>query len=184
MGRGSGDSVISLDQTACRTSPPDADDIDARERLPSPSELAWIAADRAMRVAEWPQLQVAPRRAGLTGLRSYFWLDRRPRPVTASASVPGMVVTAFATPERFVWDFGDGPVRATTHVGRPWTRRRAGSIGHLYETRGTYALGLEVVWRASWQINGGAWRHLGYFTNGDEARYPVRQMVAMLTRRR
>lgn len=140
-----------------------------------------MAADRAMRVAEWPELQVAPPRVGLTGLRSFFWLDHRPRPVTASASVPGMVVTAYAEAERFTWDFGEGARTTTRHVGRPWTRKRDGSIGHLYETRGTYDLRLEVLWRASWRINGGAWRHLGYFSTGDERPYPVRQMVAMLT---
>ena len=137
-----------------------------------------------MRLAEWPELQVAPRRVGLTGLRSFFWLDRRPRPVTARASLPGMVVTAYAAPERFTWDFGEGATVTTDHIGRAWTPHRGGSVGHLYETRGTYRVRVEVLWRAIWRVGEGPWQHLGYFTNGDEQSYPVRQMVAMLTRRR
>ena len=137
-----------------------------------------------MRVAEWPAIRVAPSRAGLTGLRSFFWLERRPSPVTASASVPGLTVTAYAAPVRFTWDFGEGGEVTTRGIGRPWTRKSNGTIGHLYETRGTYRLRLEVLWRADWRTTGGAWQHLGYFTNGDERPYPVRQMVAMLSRGR
>ena len=95
-----------------------------------------------------------------------------------------MVVTAYAAPERFTWDFGEGAAITTDHIGRAWTPRRAGSVGHLYETRGTYRVRVEVLWRAIWRVGDGPWQHLGYFTNSDEQPYPVRQMVAMLTRRR
>lgn len=152
--------------------------------MPSPIELAWVAADRAASFAEWPELRVAPSRIGLTGLRSYFWLARDPRPVTASASVPGMTVTAYAEPVQFRWDFGEGGGRSTSHSGRAWTRRRPGNIGHMYETRGPRTIGVEVIWEARWRINSGGWQHLGYFSNSDERRYRVRQMVAMLSRTR
>lgn len=181
---GSGDVVVSLDQDACRVSSAGRNEVRRPDRLPSPYELAWIAADRAMSVAEWPQLQIAPSRAGLTGLRSFFWIDHAPAPVVASASVPGLVVTAEAHPIRYTWRFGEGPPRSTSHSGRAWTKRRPGNVGHLYERRGRYDVGVEVLWQASWRIGAGARQHLGYFSNYDSRSYPVRQMVAMLTRRR
>jgi len=181
---GSGDVVVSLDQDACRISSPSDEEVEAPDRLPSPYELAWVAADRAMSVAEWPQLEIAPNRVGLTGLRSFFWLDHTPSPVTASASVPGLVVTAEAHPIRYTWNFGEGATRSTTDPGRAWTKRRPGNITHMYERRGRYAVSVEVLWQARWRMGSGAWRHLGYFSNEDTRSYGVRQMVAMLTRRR
>lgn len=141
-----------------------------------------MAADRAMSIAEWPQLEIAPRRRGLTGLRTFFWLGRAPAPVTASASVPGLVVTAEAHPVRYRWSFGDGPTRTTAHPGRPWSGRRRGNISHMYESRGTYPVRVEVVWKAQWRMGSGIWRHLGYFANDDSRPYRVRQMVARLSR--
>lgn len=180
-----GDFIVSMNKNSCVAAaarPPSAPDPGVP--LPSPIELAWIAADRAASFAEWPELRVAPSRIGLTGLRSYFWLARHPRPVTAGASVPGMTVTAYAEPVEFRWDFGEGGGRSTSHSGRAWTRRRPGNIAHMYETRGSRTIAVEVIWQARWRINGGAWQHLGYFSNGDERTYPVRQMVAMLGRTR
>ncbi len=181
--QGSGDVVVSLDQSACRT-PTKAPTPVAPQDLPSPWELAWIAADRAMSIAEWPQLRIAPGRTGLTGLRSFFWLDHEPRPVSASASVPRLVVTAQAEPVTYTWSFGDGASRPTHHVGRAWSRRRDGNIGHMYQRRGVYPVSVRVLWRASWRMGSGAWQHLGYFSNDDSVSYHVRQMVAMLRRRR
>jgi hypothetical protein len=121
---------------------------------------------------------------GLTGLASYFWLARRPRPITATAGVPGLTVTAQARPIQYVWDFGDGAEKVTRKSGRPWRARRPGSIGHVYETRGRYRTGVEVVWEARWRIGRGAWRPLGYFANSDDRRYRVRQVIAVLVRPR
>lgn len=136
-----------------------------------------------MAVAERPVLRIAPDRIGLTGLRSYFWLDHMPPTVWATASVPGTVVTAEARPIRYGWSFGEGARRTTGHIGRAWSRRAPGSISHLYETRGRYSVGVDVIWEARWRVGSGAWMHLGYFSNSTERGYPVRQMVARLTRR-
>lgn len=176
--------VMSLDQNACLMSSPDGDDVRRPDRLPSPFELAWLAADRAMSVTEWPQLEIAPHYVGLTGLRSYFWLQRTPAPVTASASVPGLVVTAEAHPVRYTWSFGEGRSRSTAHSGRGWSRRRSGNVSHMYERRGRYRVGVTVLWEARWRMGTSAWQHLGYFSNEDSRIYGVRQMVAMLTRGR
>ena len=151
---------------------------------PSPEQLAAIAADEAMSLAESPQLEMAPGAIGLTGLDSYFWLDGEPRPVVATAEAPGLSVTAEAHPIQYVWRFGDGAERTTAYPGRAWTRRKPGNIAHMYETRGRYTVEVEVVWEARWRIGGGDWMPLGYFTNSDSDRYPVRQVRSALTRDR
>lgn len=147
---------------------------------PSPEQLAAAAADRAIALAPEPELRVAPARVGLTGLPSYFWLAREPEPITAQASAGGVVVTAEARPVEFVWDFGDGGEKVTSHSGRRWSPRRAGSIAHLYETKGRYGLTIDVIWEARWRVGGGSWQSLGYFSNSDARLYPVREVVAAL----
>jgi hypothetical protein len=129
-----------------------------------------------------PELEVAPAQVGLTGLDSYFWLSEEPRPISASAQVPGLRVTAEARPVQYVWDFGDGDEEVTDHAGRRWSPELEGNVSHLYESRGRYDLRVEVVWQARWRIGGDEWRHLGYFSNSATTSYPVRQIVPVLTR--
>lgn len=148
----------------------------------SPEELARILADQAMSLAPEPELEVAPAQVGLTGLDSFFWLAEPPQPIAATAAVPGLQVTAEARPVQYVWDFGDGSDHVTEHPGYGWSAGRPGSIPHLYERRGLYDLGVEVIWEARWRQGDGEWQHLGYFSNADDAVYPVRQMVPVLTR--
>ncbi|MFN2488844.1 MAG: PKD domain-containing protein [Actinomycetota bacterium] len=150
-----------------------------RRQAASPFSVARILADRALALAPKPRIQVAPARAGLTGLDSYFWLDPS-EPIRASAGVGGLVVAAEARPVQYVWDFGDGDERVTSDPGRPWASGRVGSISHLYETRGSYDLSVEQIWEARWRIAGGAWRTLGLFSNSDARAYGVRQVVPVL----
>lgn len=163
--------------------PPDASGAPDDPESLSPSELAAIAADRAMALAARPRLEIAPASVGLTGLPSYFWLAEELQPVAATAVVPGMRVTAEATPVSYLWSFGDGSELATRDPGRAWRKAKPGNISHRYETRGAYELQVRVIWEARWRIGTGPWRPLGYFANEDSERYPVRQVRARLTRR-
>jgi len=155
-----------------------------RPRPPSPEQIAAALFDRAVSLAPDPELEVAPSRIGLTGLRSYFWLDEAPRPIVATASAGPTTVTAVAVPAEFVWDFGDGSSRGTQDAGKAWRPNRTGSIGHTYQASGRYQLSAEILWRASWRIGGGAWRPLGYFSTSDSRPYRVREIIAWLVRRR
>lgn len=147
---------------------------------PSPEELAQVAIDRAAASAALPELRLAPSVVGLTGLDSYVWLAERPRAIEAGASVPGLTVIAQARPVQYVWDFGDGTTLVTDHPGRPWSPRRPGNIAHLYEVRGGYSVGVEIIWSARWQIAGGPWTDLGFFSTSGSRAYPVRQIVTRL----
>ena len=155
-----------------------------RPPRPSPEALAAAAFERVIELAPRPALDIAPVRLGLTGLPSFFWVGNDLAPVTATAGVPGLTVTAEARPSEYAWDFGDGSTRSTQHPGRPWTRRRDGNVGHLYETKGRYEPAVDVVWVARWRVNGGPWRDLGYFSTTGSIDYTVREMIAVLTRRR
>ncbi|CAN5541086.1 hypothetical protein BH20ACT21_BH20ACT21_10090 [soil metagenome] len=147
---------------------------------PSPEELAQVAIDQAVAAAAVPELRLAPSAVGLTGLDSFVWLANRPEPIQAVASVPGLTVIAQARPVQYVWDFGDGATAVTSHPGRPWSPQRPGDIAHLYEVRGAYAVGVEVIWSARWRVAGGPWTDLGFFSTSDSQPYPVRQVVTRL----
>jgi hypothetical protein len=151
-------------------------------RGPSLEELIRTAADRAIALAISPELKVAPDGVGLTGLPSYFWLARRPQPISATAGAGGITVTAEAYPTQYVWTFGDGGDLVTTTSGRPWTRDVPGNIEYTYETRGRYDLSVEVIYQARWRVDGGPWQSLGFFSTSDLRTYPVRQVVAVLVR--
>jgi hypothetical protein len=142
--------------------------------------IAQSLADRAIALAARPRIEIAPRRIGLTGLNSYFWLATPLHPITATATVPGLDVTAEARPVQYVWRFGDGAEEVSYGPGRPWTRDHPGDIAHLYEARGRYRVSVQAIWQARWHIGDGAWNRLGYFTNSDSRRYRVREIVALL----
>jgi PKD domain len=147
---------------------------------PSPEVLARQAFDRAVALAGQPRLGIAPAGVGLTGLESYFWLAESPRPISATARAGGLSVTAEASPLKYLWNFGDGSNVVTSDPGRPWTKERPGSIAHLYETRGSYGVSVEVAWQARWRIDNGAWQPLGFFSTSDGLAYPVRQIQSRL----
>lgn len=159
-------------------------DAPRRRRPPSPEEVARALADRTIALAPRPQLRLAPARRGLTGLPSFFWLAERPRPIVARASAGAVTVTAEARPVQFVWNYGDGNDHATRGPGRPWTKKRPGTIKHTYEGRGRYSLEVEVIWHARWRMSLGPWRSLGYFSNSASRTYRVRSMVPVLVRAR
>ncbi len=115
----------------------------------------------------------------MTGLESYFWLAEPPSAISASAGVPGLTVVARAVPVQYVWDFGNGEDLVTPDAGSRWTPR-GGGIAHQYETKGTYELSIQVIWEASYSVNGGSPIPIGHFSTSDSRTYPVREMVAVL----
>jgi hypothetical protein len=145
----------------------------------TPEQVARILADRAIALAPDPRIQVTPERIGVTGLDSYFWADR-PAPITASAAVGGVIVTAEARPVQWVWDFGDGDDLVTSDAGRPYGGGEPGNIAHVYESLGRYDLSVEAIWEARWHVGRGEWRSLGYFSNSASRTYPVRQVIPIL----
>ena len=104
----------------------------------------------------------------IVGIETWMWVDPASWvPITATASVPplgpfpGLTVTATATPERVVWDMGDGtaPV-ACEGPGTPYdtTRPAAGQsteCWHVYQRFGTYRAAATMVWSVTWTSSDG-----------------------------
>lgn len=124
-----------------------------------PEDVARLA--RAQLGLPDPVLAASPAGEQLVHLPTWLWLANPWEPVTATASVPGVSVTATATPVSVTWLMGDGAI-VTCHG--PGTRFRAGSdpragspdCGHTYrrssaaQPDGTYAVRATVRWTVTW----------------------------------
>jgi hypothetical protein len=127
---------------------------------PGPQQLA----DEAVRALRPPapviRLNPAPPVAQLVRLPSWVWLDPSSwGPRTATASVPGMSVTATATPTKVVFTAGDGTSFTCTGPGTPWNRgmnpaAKSPTCGHTYTRAGTFTLTATVTWTITWAGGG------------------------------
>ena len=126
---------------------------------PSPQELA----ERARRQLALPTPSIAASPAGvqLVNLPTWLWLSGGWEPVSATAAVPGVEVTAAAAPTSVTWTMGDGTSVTCTGGGtpfRPGTDPRAESpdCGHTYQASsagqsgGAYAVTTTVRWTVTW----------------------------------
>jgi hypothetical protein len=84
---------------------------------------------------------------------------------TASASVPGLTITARAEPVTVTWYAGDGTSTTCTGPGTPWTGNASPTAasptcGHTYTTMpptgsgGTFTLRVIVDWKITWAGGG------------------------------
>jgi hypothetical protein len=133
----------------------------------TPGELAQQAMRRLTLTG--PAVRTAPP-AGAMGLVNapvWMWTDVTPTtwgPTTATASVPGLTVTATAQAVRIVWDMGDGHTVTCTGPGTPYRRElgsgRSPSCGYVY-TRSSadqpgarYSVTATTTWRVTWAGGG------------------------------
>lgn len=105
----------------------------ARVPALSPAAIAAAAADRLDLVPG--RIEVSPRRKGLTGAESWFWLSPAAETREVSVSVAGVTVTVVAAPS-VEWRFGDG----SSFSGGSGVPYRTGAppdeaVRHVYETR-------------------------------------------------
>ena len=130
--------------------------------VPDPAVLAAEAV-RDLRLP-LPGIRVnpSPPAAQLVFLPTWLWLDAASwGPRAATASVPGLSVTATARPSRLVFSAGDGVSVSCVGRGTPWTQGtdpEAGSptCGHTYTRRGVFTLTATVTWEVSWAGGGRA----------------------------
>lgn len=166
-----------------------------------PLTPATIAAHVADRLALTPgQVTASPRRAGLTGAASWFWLDPTPTTQQLSLTLAGESVTVTAVPA-VRWSFGDGathdggagvpyqpgsaPAAAVTHVYN--TRCLAGDQGrdpYVLSSCGNdgYRLIAAVTWQISYRATGSvaAAGTLPTRTTTSSTAYPVSEARAFL----
>jgi hypothetical protein len=125
----------------------------------SPIEVAWLARARLDLPA--PVTAANPVGTQLVNLPTWLWLVSGWNTVSASAAVPGVVVTATARPRAATWAMGDGANVTCTGPGiafRTGGDPQAASpdCGHTYrrssaaQPGGRYAVTVTVHWSVTW----------------------------------
>jgi hypothetical protein len=125
----------------------------------SPENVAAVAKSR-LRLPS-PTLAANPQRLQLVQLPTWLWLSSGWAPVSATASVPGLAVTAIATPTSVTWSMGDGSIVTCMGAGTPYAARTAPEAsspdcGHVYRRSSANQAGqafpvtATVHWTVSW----------------------------------
>ncbi|MFI5808581.1 hypothetical protein [Streptomyces sp. NPDC051561] len=104
--------------------------------------------------------------AQLVRVPTWMWLDRGAwKPVSETVAVPGVSVTAKATPRSATWVMGDGTTVVCKGAGTPYSAKFAADAkspdcGHTYRRssagkRGeAYVVSVTVGWDVEWQGGG------------------------------
>ncbi|MGQ4487704.1 ATP/GTP-binding protein [Streptomyces sp. 372A] len=132
-----------------------------------PAVLAQQAMDRM--TLRGPDIGIAPRpgSTGVVGMPVWMWTEVGAEtwgPNRASASVPGLTVTATARAEKIVWNMGDGTSVTCTSAGTPYTkaygRKKSPDCGHTYRTTSArqsgqkFAVTATTTWNVHWEGGG------------------------------
>jgi hypothetical protein len=105
--------------------------------------------------------------SGLVGLPVWLWTAVTAQtwgPISATASVPGLSVTATANATKIVWSMGDGTAVVCTDPGTPYEARFGNTdsptCGHRYRTSsrtqpgGRYTVTATTTWHVTWAGGG------------------------------
>ena len=131
-------------------------------------------------------------------LPTFFWVDQSQgqwASVEASASVPGLTVTARAVPERLVVHPGDGTGDITCEgAPLPFVQGRDDLVlfagcEHAYRDSSAmaasgdaYPVTVDVIWHATWSASNGESGDLGTVSTTSETRpLPVAEIQALVT---
>jgi hypothetical protein len=135
--------------------------IDGPAPTVDPAEIAQQAV--AQLALPRPDVAVNPNPPArqFTYFPTWLWLDDSSwASQSATASVPGLSVTAVAKPTKLVFSPGDGTkgVRCTGR-GTPWTSgldpdQKSPTCGHTYTKPGSFTITATVTWQISWAGGG------------------------------
>jgi hypothetical protein len=132
--------------------------------LPSPAELAAQAINQLP--IHGPDIGIAPNPggSGLVGMPVWMWTAVTPAtwgPASATASVPGLSVTATAHAQKIVWSMGNGASVTCTTPGTPYKveygHRKSpdcGFDGYDKPSRPRYTVTGTTTWQVDW-VGGG-----------------------------
>lgn len=137
-----------------------------------PGALAQLANEAISRLAlSGPDIGLAPdpSKMGLVGLPVWMWSRVAPAtwgPQSATASLPGLSVTATARAMRIVWSMGDGQDVTCDGPGTPYVRSEgqtsSPTCGYVYTSSSagqpdaTYTVTATTTWDIQWSGSGGA----------------------------
>ncbi|APU21312.1 hypothetical protein [Actinoalloteichus sp. GBA129-24] len=134
------------------------------ELLPSPEELAALARDQ-LRLPQ-PSIATSPTGDQLVHLPTWLWLEETSWGArSATASVPGVSVTATARPVSTTWSTGDGASVTCTGPGTPFPadgdpEAPSPDCGHVYRSSSDhqpdreFPLTATVRWEITWSGGG------------------------------
>ena len=106
-------------------------------------------SDRLIKLLPVGDINFQPKSEGLVNVPVYFWTQT---PQHFSAVVPILDLVVYVNlHSTFTWSFGDGSFFTTANQGGPYP---LGLITHTYRKNSNYPVGLKVVWRGSWSVNG------------------------------
>ena len=106
-------------------------------------------SDRLIKLLPVGDINFQPESDGLVNVPVYFWTQT---PQHFSAVVPILDLVVYVNlHSTFTWSFGDGSFYTTTNQGGPYP---LGLITHTYRKNNNYPVGLKVVCRGSWSVNG------------------------------
>jgi hypothetical protein len=130
--------------------------------LPNPADLAADAVKQLHLPLPAVRVNPAPPTAQLVFLPTWMWLDGSSwGSRTATASVPGLSVTATAKPAKLMFSTGDGSSVSCPGPGTAWTTGKdpnaaSPDCGHTYSTPGSFTVTATVTWQVSWAGGGQA----------------------------
>jgi hypothetical protein len=156
---------------------------------PSPAELAAQARERLR--LPGPAVAASPVGAQLVNLPTWLWLDGDWAPIEATASVPGVSVTARAVPQSATWVMGDGSEVVCRGPGTPYApgvdaASPSPDCGHTYRFSSAGELGevftasVTVSWTVTWSGAGDGGTFPDLITTG-EAAFRVAESQALVT---
>ena len=120
----------------------------------SPAELA-LRARNQLRLPT-PVIRANPTGDQLVNLPTWLWLDRASwGPVSATAAVPGVSVTATAKPTSVSWSMGEGGSVSCAGAGSAFSagtdpRSASPDCGYTYRAAGSFSVRATVHWSVSW----------------------------------
>lgn len=161
-------------------------------RPADPGQLAKQALDRVP--LPQPAMQMNPSAGGgaLTNVETWLWIDPSQwQPVRASASAGGVTVTTTATPERVVFEMGNGDTVTCGGPGTPYDpgRPAAGQStdcsytyrrSSAHQPGGRYLVTSRVFYRVGWSASGiAAGGALGPVSQTSSVRLRVAEIQAL-----
>lgn len=133
----------------------------------TPAQLAARAVDQLPLVG--PDIGIAPEpgKTGLVGVPVWMWTQTPTAtwgPVTATATVPSLSVTAQAVASQIEWVMGDGETVVCSNPGTPYVKQRGGgespTCGHVYvrpsvgQPDEAYQVTATTTWQITWTGGG------------------------------
>lgn len=109
--------------------------------LPTPTVAMSPPADQAVQFPTW------------------LWVNDDWTARSSTVSVPGVTVVVTATPERTVWDTGDGAIVVCAGPGRRYDlslpdEAQQTDCSHTYTRTGDYQVSARVDWHVTWTVDG------------------------------